>query len=170
MSIILSTPPEVRQTTANSCWAAAFSSWCRATGLLNPPNEARMIALFDGLRNALNDDGSANENGIRSVSHLGFMTARKVRGVSLTPNFLETMLRQFGHLYVAYRPAADGGTSGHVVVIYGVNDSNQALVMDPDPATVLPCHTPIDWYVRRTSAIVCTSILGTGIVNNPFAS
>lgn len=166
MSVILNTPPEVRQTTTNSCWAASFISWSRAVGIPNPPE----AELFRGLQSLLNSDGSATESAIRSISHVGFMTVRKVRGVSLTPNFLETTLRQFGHIYMAYRPAADGGASGHVVVIYGVNDSNQALVMDPDPATVLPCHTPIDWYGRRTSAIVCTSILGSGVVNNPFRS
>jgi Papain-like cysteine protease AvrRpt2 len=169
MQLILNTPPLVRQTYLTSCWAASFHSWCGAMGRSRSPNEASMMSMFEALRGALNSNGSARESGLRAVSHLGFMTARKVRGVSLTPAFFANTLREQGHIYLAYRPISPAQLSGHVVVVYGINESNQVLVMDPDPNSLFPCHMPIDWYMAKTDAIVCTSMLGRMNIANPFS-
>lgn len=168
MAFELPQPPIVQQFDENGCWAASFNSWSRASGIRTVPGEEAMIGMFSQLRGALVGNHAATRRGIHSVGHLGFMTVREVRGVSLTASFFETNLRSHGYIYLAYTPNADGGSSGHVVVVYGVTDRH-ALVMDPDPSVTLPCHVPLDWYQRRSMALVGTSILGTQPMRNPFA-
>ena len=167
MPFELPQPPVVQQRDPNGCWAASFNSWSRACGIRTVPNEDSMIDSFSQLRGTLNDNHSATGGGIRSIGHLGFMSIREVRGVTLTASFFESTLRSRGYVYLAYRPVSDGGSSGHCVVVYGVT-GRHVLVMDPDPAVSLPCHVPFDWYLRRTRAFVGTPIIGSQPIRNPF--
>lgn len=171
MSIILNAPPLVRQSTNMTCWAASFVAWCRASGISEGSGAASESAIVNNIapmRGTVGSDGGATEGGIITVARYGFMNIRTVRGASLTAEFFERTLRQQGHIYLAYRPLAPGIPGGHVVVVYGINDRQQLLVMDPDPSVLFPCHAPVNWYQGKSMAHVCTSIIGRREFVNPF--
>lgn len=165
--IMLSVPPRVLQNDPMGCWAAAFNSWTRAQGLSSAPNEQRMIEMFGQLRGVLYSDNGAQDRGIRVLSSFAFMSLESVRGSRLTAQYFADKLEREGHIYLAYKPIGDGLQGGHVVVVYGVTQTH-ALVMDPDPSVVFPCHVPIDWYLRRRTAFVGTSVINTRTFRNPF--
>ncbi len=140
--------------------------WARANGIAHGPNESQMMALFSTVRGALDSSGAATPRGVRRAMNLGAMTIESVRGAELTTAFLGQKLEQ-GYVYLAYKPAFDGGSSGHVVVVYGV-EVGHVLVVDPDSA--LPSvRIPEDWLMRRTSAIVGVPWMGVlSNLRNPF--
>ena len=163
-------PARVIQTGPWDCWAASFQAWNQANGLTrSAPSQAETVALLSPVRSWLNSaTGGATEAGIRTLIHLGFMEMDIVGQGRLTCDYMYKRLQR-GYVYLAYKPAFDGGSSGHVVVVYGVDDGG-IYVVDPDVANCYPARIPEDWMARRTSAIVGVPILGPFTnITNPFA-
>lgn len=169
MAITLTVPPRIVQSDPMSCWGASYESWARAVGVSRPPSDMQLYQFFSQISGYTGSNHGATNGGIRAVGYLGGMNLEFVRGSQLTPGFIETRLRQNGHIYLAYRPLAPGIPGGHVVVVYGVADSH-VLVMDPDPSVLFPCHAPISWFLSKTHAFVGTSLIGNPRnIANPFA-
>jgi hypothetical protein len=141
--------------------------WNQANGIRRGPNERDMLSMFSRMRGALSESGAATARSVKSVMRLGAMTIETVHGAELNATYLGHKLEQ-GYVYLAYRPAYDGGENGHVVVVYGVEPGAVLVV---DPGSPLPTvRIPEDWLMRRTSAIVGVPWMGSFTnLNDPFS-
>ncbi len=153
----------VRQTHPQGCWAASFQMWCRASGFRWELGESELFSLFANMRGYLNASQAATRRGVTNVMYLAHMAIETVRGAELNAKYLGEKLEQ-GYVYLAYTPAYDGGDSGHVVVVYGV-EPGAVLVVDPG-SSLTTVRIPEDWLMSRTSAIVGVPLLGPP--TNPF--
>jgi hypothetical protein len=131
MRIILETPPDIRQRSSDTCWAAVLEAFCRVTpgrprldqdellrqfGKLSNSPLDRKIPL-DGIRRLFSDHRFGIE--IEEVSHTYF---------AKTPAFLFQKL-QTGPVIIGYwEPATNGW---HLSLIYGM-DKTSVFYLNPD--------------------------------------
>ena len=155
MNFYLPAPPEVLQDQSQfTCWAASLESWLSVT----PQSPASyLIQTQDDAVAMFSNAFTTNKNGLEIK--LGFSMLAATAGMQfkvffkasqLTGDFLYTMLRNRGYLYLFFAgrgPDLPGGTGtscgvavgnglAHAVVIYGIsnpwNPSKCTLgVMDP---------------------------------------
>jgi len=177
MAIILRTPPLVRQQFSMSCWTAAYTSWRAVSGSptilhggsgANPQTQiTNLIGMQHG---SVGANGGATRDGLLTMGFAGAMVHYRFRGYHVKPFLFESKLRDFGHLYMYYIPISSTQPSGHVVVVYGINDQNQLLIMDPDPAVPFPSIVPVSVFQTKTSVDIAHARISPRPFVDPFIS
>lgn len=133
------TPPVVRQSRVDSCWAAVLESWSRLEPRFPNQTEAALIERW----------GEGPTGGITPVTKIPaiaqafHLTAvqRPVDAMELVP-YIERHLPN-SHLFCAYSV----GTMMHAVLIYQFNDAGDISYMDPRRGSL--CRQRSDWFMSR---------------------
>jgi hypothetical protein len=169
-ALILAEPPVVMQQDQHVCWAAAFESWARAQGL---PRETvsmdHIVALFSQIGSGT-DPGHAQATdamsrllpeAIQLLAEFSWMQLRLVAPHRFTASFLCRQLQQ-SHVYLVFR--RHHSSVSHAVVVYGLDDHERVLYMDPNVGLT---STPLHDLVHQTRLFgVGTALLSP--IANPF--
>lgn len=177
MAIVLRTPPLVRQQFRMSCWAAAYTSWRAVSGsptMLNggsSSNAQTAITNLIGMQSgSVNADGGATRDGLLTMGFAGAMNHERFRGRQVKPLLFESRMRDYGHLFMYYIPMSSTQPSGHVVVVYGIDERDRLLIMNPDPDVPFPSFVPVSVFQSKTWVDLAYSRISTRPLADPFAS
>lgn len=156
-------PPFVSQGTEEHCWAAALESWLKCVvwtfgkksgewqgigGDLDGTQWRRQVRSKDQLLQDYSDqtdvNGALKGGSLAPYRTIGLdfgMGMDFIGPAKLTLDYLNTRLRNFGHLYVTYF----SNVMRHAVVVYGISATDGIAVMDPNPG-VRFIHRKLDFF------------------------
>ncbi|MCA9726354.1 MAG: hypothetical protein R3E12_15330 [Candidatus Eisenbacteria bacterium] len=135
----LKRPPQIQQG-KNECWAAALSSWIKATE--NKSTVGTLFPTVQSLKNLMGDFCTASGQldikwGFQLLASMVNMDYRIIKPKQLDPVWLQGKLKSKGHIYMLYSGWDLGApnTVGHACVLYHVDTASPAwvAVMDPWP-------------------------------------
>lgn len=137
MSFSRRRPPLVRQTHADSCWAAVLESWSRVSGRFPDQRQSALIARW----------GEGPTAGITPLNKIPQIAAAFGLGWGGYPGtdlvgYLEQHLPD-SHVFCAY----SRGSYTHAVLVYRFSDAGNVSYMDPDGGR--DRWRPSDWFMQR---------------------
>lgn len=141
-------PPRVGQIDPAASWAAAMSSWLRATPGRPKFSQADLLGKFDkrddhGIdpqRIVGRHGGLIMLQGFEVIAHrFGIGWQHFPKGSAITCEFLYQHLTRDGHLLISYQ--VPGKSWAHVIVAFGISphqhpDLCLVHIMDPEPDNV----------------------------------
>ncbi|MGE5715384.1 MAG: hypothetical protein ACM369_01945 [Acidobacteriota bacterium] len=137
MSISRRRPPIVRQTHADSCWAAVLESWSIVDGHIPRQHQQALI----------NQWGEGGTGGITPLTKIPVIaSALGLQWGGFPPESLVTYLEGHlprSHVFCAYTR----GAFTHAILIYRFSDRNNISYMDPDGGH--DRWKDIDWFLAR---------------------